>query len=204
MIFRDIFEVIYSPKTAWPQIKQANRSSSWLFVRFVLPLTLLPPLFGFIGASYTGWHLFGKHYLMPVETAAILSFAAWIALIVALTVAANFVRWMAKTYGANPEYRQCYALVAYSATPLFLAGILGAYPILWLDLLITIAALGLAIRILFTGVPIIMDIPEERGFLFASAILTVAMVIFVGMIAVTALFWGLGIAPVFAAHELYR
>jgi hypothetical protein len=204
MVFRDMFEVMYTPEKAWPQIKAANRSSAYLLLRFVLPLSLMPPLAGFVGSTYVGWHIAGsERVVLTTQSGAILSLLAWLGLVVAITVGANFIRWMAKTYGANPEFRTCYALAAYSATPLFVVGLLGAYPILWLDALATLAALALSIRILFAGVPVMMDIPPERGYLFASSILAVAMVLFVGLLAVTVLFWGFGIAPVFAKAPLY-
>jgi hypothetical protein len=51
--------------------------------------------------------------------------------------------------------------------------------------------------LLYVGIPIFMDIPEERGFIFASSILTVGLCSLVGLMAATAILWGSGIAPQF-------
>jgi len=45
-----------------------------------------------------------------------------------------------------------------------------------------------------------MEIPEERGFLFASAVLAVGLVALVAVLAITAILWGSGFGPVFTSH----
>jgi hypothetical protein len=42
-----------------------------------------------------------------------------------------------------------------------------------------------------------MEIPEERGFLFSSAVLAVGLVALVSVLAATAMLWGSGFAPQF-------
>ena len=44
-----------------------------------------------------------------------------------------------------------------------------------------------------------MEIPPERGFLFASAVMAFGLVALVAMIAVTVLLWGAGLAPSFTS-----
>jgi hypothetical protein len=88
-------------------------------------------------------------------------------------------------------------LAAYTATPLFLIGIMELYPVLWLNMVVGIVALSYTVYLLFSGVPIMMDISEDRGFLFSSAVLAVGLVAFVGLLAVTAILWGMGLEPQF-------
>ncbi|MHC4109302.1 MAG: hypothetical protein ACYSTY_14580 [Planctomycetota bacterium] len=47
--------------------------------------------------------------------------------------------------------------------------------------------------------PIMMEIPRERGFLFSSAMLAFGLVTLVAMLAVTVLLWGAGFAPSFTS-----
>jgi hypothetical protein len=88
-------------------------------------------------------------------------------------------------------------LAAYTATPLFLIGIMELYPILWLNMVLGLPALAYSIYLLYTGVPIMMGISEERGFLFSSAVLAFGLVAFVALLAVTAILWGMGLEPQF-------
>jgi len=55
------------------------------------------------------------------------------------------------------------------------------------------------VALFYTGVPVMLDIPEERGFLFASAVLAFGLVVLVAMIIVTVLLWGHGFAPTFVS-----
>ena len=71
------------------------------------------------------------------------------------------------------------------------------YPMPWLNMLFGIVALLYTVYLLFTGVPVVMKITKEQGFLFSSAVLTVGMVTLVGMLAVTVILWGSGLGPVF-------
>ena len=93
----------------------------------------------------------------------------------------------------NPE--KCVVLAAYTATPLFLVGIMGLYPTLWLDMLIGLVGVGYAIYLLYTGMPVVMQITKEQAFLLSSAVLTVGLVMLVGLLTVTVLLWGFGLGP---------
>jgi len=44
-----------------------------------------------------------------------------------------------------------------------------------------------------------MKIPEERGFMFASAVLTVGLVMFVALMAMSVVIWSIGVGPVYVS-----
>ena len=106
---------------------------------------------------------------------------------------------MAKTYGADQPLSQCVVLASYTATPLFLIGVFQLYPILWLNLVLGLPVLAYTIYLFYSGVPIVMEISEERAFLFSSAVLAFGLVTLVAMLAVTAILWGFGFAPQFTS-----
>ena len=81
--------------------------------------------------------------------------------------------------------------------PLFIAGGVGFYPILWLDMLVGVFAVCWSTYLLYTGIPIVMGIPETRGFLFASAVVGVSLVILVCLLVATTLLWEWGAMPAF-------
>ena len=82
-------------------------------------------------------------------------------------------------------------------SPVFLAGIFAVYPIWWLDLLLAIAACSYAIRLMYLGIPDVMNVPEDQGFLYASAIFAVSLVYVVVVLVATVLLWEYVAAPVF-------
>ncbi len=198
MSLANAFALLYGPTTEWNNISRQKQSVSHIYLTFLVFFAAIPPAAAFIGSTYVGWQIGnGDTHTLTSESALYLSVIAYIAILVAVFVLSLFIQWMAKTYGAKPSLSECVNLTAYSFTPLFLAGILGAFPILWLDMLVTLFAIGMSVNLLFKGVPQLMGINEEKAFLFSSSILTVAMVSLVGMLAITVIFWGSGFSPVF-------
>jgi len=105
--------------------------------------------------------------------------------------------WMERTFGVSASYERCLIFTVFTSTPMFLSGFIGLLPILWLDVLVVLSAVCYSVYLLYSGVPIFMDIPEERGFIFASSMLTVGLCALVGCMAVTVILWGMGVAPAF-------
>ncbi len=104
---------------------------------------------------------------------------------------------MARTYHANPTLRQCVMFAAYTATPLFIAGLSALYPSLWLGMIIGTAAVAYTAYLLYVGLPTFMDIHPDEGFLFSSSVLAVGLVVLVAMLAVSVVLWGMGIGPIY-------
>ena len=105
------------------------------------------------------------------------------------------VQWMSTTYGEKASLSQGVTLISYTATPFFLAGLLGLYPLLWLDIALGMAVACYCIYLLYAGVAPVMHVARDKGFLYASAVFAVALVSFVGLLTVTVLVWDFGPAP---------
>jgi hypothetical protein len=60
---------------------------------------------------------------------------------------------------------------------------------------VALPVLAFTVYVFYTGVPIMMEIPQERGFLFASAVVGFGLVALVAMLAVTVILWGAGLEP---------
>ncbi len=198
MLTNHLLGLLYDPKAEWAVIRDRNYTTLKVFTGHTLILALIPAIAGFIGTTQIGWEIGGGD---PVKLTAAsgyrIAFLYYLAMLFAVSVVGTTIHWMSKTYGAEQTLPQCMVLAAYSASPLFIIGIVEVYPILWLNLLLALPALGYTTYIFYTGVPIMMNINQERGFLFSSAVLGFGLVALVAMLAVTALLWGAGLAPVF-------
>ena len=104
---------------------------------------------------------------------------------------------MSETYGADSSIAKGIVIAGLTATPLFITGLVGFYPLLWLDLLIGVAAVSWAVYLLYLGIPIVMGIPEERGFMFSSVVLAIALVILICLMVGSVILWEFGAAPAF-------
>jgi len=135
-------------------------------------------------------------FLSP-DSALKIIIAFYCAIILALWGIGYAIHWMAGTYGSITTFTKGYAVAAYGATPLFIAGLVGFYPLLWLDLSIGVLAVAWAVYLLYSGLPVVMNIPSERGFLYASAVLGVCMVFLMVMMGATVVLWNFGFMPEF-------
>ncbi|NVK21234.1 MAG: DUF1282 family protein [Kangiellaceae bacterium] len=192
------FNVLYNPIETWPKIEKKNFTITQIYLRFLLIMAAIPPIAAYIGAVYIGWRVgFEEPVKLTWQSALLISVSAYIAILVGMYVFARLVHWMAQTYKSEATVADAFALVSYSCVPLFLVSIFSAYPLLWLNTMLTLVAAALAIRILFIGTPVMMKIDQDRGFLFTNSILTVGMVMFVGTIAISVIFWANGVGPAF-------
>lgn len=192
------FNLLYNTKETWRSIKSKSYSVSQIYLRFVIFMALIPVVSAFIGSVYVGWDInLDYKTKLTFNSALMISVSVYFGILIGVYVLSRFVQWMARTYGSDATVEDCFALIVYSATPLFLASVVSAYPILWLDSLVTLIALTYAVKILFIGTPIMMNVSDDKGFLFTNSILAVVMVLTVGALAITVLFWASGIAPEF-------
>jgi len=76
-------------------------------------------------------------------------------------------------------------------------GITALYPVLWFVALAGMAALSYSVYLLYSGVPIMMNIPEEKGFIYSSSVVTCGLVLLVTLMAATAMMWTMGFGPEF-------
>ena len=142
------------------------------------------------------WREYDLVRLTP-DSAIKLVVAFYCAIIAALGGIGLTIHWMAGTYGSITSFTRGFAIAAYGATPLFIAGIFGFYPLLWLDLTLGIVAVSWAVYLLYSGLPVVMNIPQERGFLYASAVIAVCLVFLMAMMGATVILWDMGLMPEF-------
>jgi hypothetical protein len=198
MVLKHIWGLFVNPKREWVSIRNDECTVGKCYALHVMVLAAIPAISGFIGTTQFGWQIgAGDPVKLTLESAGMIAIMYYFAMLVGVYAIGWMIHWMGKTYDADVPLAQCVVLAAYTATPLFLIGIMELYPVLWLNMVVGIVALSYTVYLLFSGVPIMMDISEDRGFLFSSAVLAVGLVAFVGLLAVTAILWGMGLEPQF-------
>ncbi len=198
MILKHVWGILTEPRVAWAKIRDDNRSVFETYISTVIPLALVSPVAGFIGTTQFGWQIGARDPVMLTSGSALqISLAYFGAILVSVFAIAMMIRWMSETYGDQKPLARCLALAAYTAVPLFLIGVFQIYPVLWVNFLFGLPALAYTVYLLYSGVPIMMEIPQEKGFLFASAVLAVGLVALVGLLASTVVLWSYGLGPAF-------
>ena len=119
----------------------------------------------------------------------------YLGLIIDVPALAYLAFWMGRTFDADATYTQALELASYTATPLFMVGLAALYPVLWFIMVIGLIGLSYSVYLLYAGVPIIMNIPEEKGFIYASSVVTAGLVLLVALMASSVILWSIGLGP---------
>ncbi len=190
MFIQHMMGMLYHPKTEWNQIRDEHYSVSHIFLQQVSMLSAIPAIAMFIGTTQVGWSINGTDFVkLGVMSALPAAIAFYFAMWVGVAFISYCIHWMEKTYGGSISFEDCVSLATYTATPLFLSGLAALYPLLWFCVSVGLVAVCYSVYLLYTGVPVIMKIPEDRAFMFSSSILTVGLCTLVGMLAATVILW---------------
>ncbi|MBD2858217.1 DUF1282 family protein [Spongiibacter sp. KMU-158] len=189
---------LFTPRSQWQKLANATDGEFAGKLLYPLIMALGPCLAWYYGSSQIGWRVGDSEtVLMTPDSALHIVIAFYFAMLGSLAVIGYFVHWMSETYGSSSSIIKGTVIASYTATPLFLAGLVGFYPLFWLDLCLGILSLGWAVYLLYIGIPQVMGIPQERGFLYASAVVGICMVIFMALMGAVVILWDMGMAPVF-------
>lgn len=198
MMMSHLFGLFFNPRKEWQAIRDENCTVGKCYCSYVFLLAAIPPASGYFGTTLFGWEIGAREAVkLSTDSALTIAIAYYLVMLVGVFTMGFMIHWMSRTYGTEQPLTRCITLAAYVATPMFLVGIVELLPILWLNFVIGLPALAYSVYLLYTGVPVMMEISEERGFLFSSSVLAVGLVALVSMLAATAILWGSGFAPQF-------
>lgn len=199
MLLQHIAGFFVRPSHEWESVRGENIGIATAVLHTAI-LGAIPSLSGYIGTTRFGWQIGISHTVRLTHySAGIIAILYYLVILAAVLSVAWMIRWMGETYGARQPFGRCLVLAAYIPIPLFLVGLAQLYPVLWFNLIVGIPAATYMVFLLYIGIPVMMEIPAERGFLFASAILAFGLVGLVGVLAATVILWSLGVGPVFTS-----
>ena len=194
------FGLLFKPSEQWRTVANMPESSQKLLVLYPFIFAIFPAIAWYWGTSQVGWTVGSYNEVVKLTEASALqvNILFYCVMVASIAIIGYFIHWMSDTYGAeNSTIAKGIIIAGLTATPLFVAGLVGFFPVLWIDLLVGVVAISWSVYLMYLGIPIVMDIPEERGFLFSSAILAISLVILVCIMVVSILAWDYGAAPAF-------
>ncbi len=195
---KHLFGILSNPHQEWSRIRDEKHSIAGHYISYLLWVAILPPVAWWYGASQIGWILGGRTILLTSSSAAQIMGLFYIAILLSIGFLGYMIYWMAKTYdGKNNDIGRAIAVAGYMCAPMFMVGLTGLYPVLWFDMIVGTIAAAYTLYLLYIGIPIVFDMPKERGFLFASATVAVGLVLMVALLGATVILWEMGAMPVF-------
>ncbi len=197
-MFNHAIGLLVQPSNQWRKVAELPGSTMTTMILYPCLMALLPSVAWYYGTTEIGWTVDdGDAIKLTRDSALAIIILFYFAMIAAVAVIGYFIHWMSHTYGAESSFAKGIVIAGFTATPLFIAGLSGFYPVLWLDMLLGVVAVSWATYLLYLGIPIVMDIPEERGFLFSSAVIAICLVMVICIMVGSVILWDFGAAPAF-------
>lgn len=198
MILNHVWGIYTSPKQEW-QIIDSKHESYFYALSHILIIALIPSFMAFYASAYLGWDIgagvTAETVKLTEQSAMAMAVAMYFGLIFGVVALAALTRELAKAFDVTPSYTQSLEIAGYTATPLFMAGFSAFYPELWFIMTVVLIGISYSIYLLYTGVPIMLHIPEEKGFIFSSSVVTGGLVLMVILMAGTVILWSSGLGP---------
>ncbi|MFO7786154.1 MAG: Yip1 family protein [Halospina sp.] len=199
MILSHAFGMLFRPETEWAAIKKEKPTPMVVYGLYILVLALIGPVSAYIGTVETGWTIGERLIKLTPDSAMQLVILTYLAILAGSFALGYGINWMATTFGAETEKNgnNSLALVAYSLTPMYIAGLTLLYPDPWGNAMILLAAASYGAWLMWKGVPVVMGMSKEQSMVYCGGILTLALVLLVSTLATTGLLWNFGFGPTF-------
>ena len=167
--------ICLSPVSEWTTIEGERAEAPALITGYVLPLAGVAAAAQLIGLSVVGQRLgiLGT-YRMPLSTGIGVAVASLVFAAVGVVVMSVIIDALAPTFGAAKSRHQALKVAVYSATPVWLAGVLQIVPAL--GVLVLLGSLY-ALYLLYLGLPRLMKCPAEKSAGYLASVIASAVVI---------------------------
>ncbi|MCU7555922.1 YIP1 family protein [Alteromonas sp. ASW11-19] len=197
MILNHLVGIYTHPKEEWQNIDRQHENYFYALSHIAV-IALIPALIAYYSAAHLGWSIgAGDLIRLTQESALGMAIGMYVGLVAGVIGLAVLIHQLANAFDASPTHTQSLELAAYTATPLFMAGFGGLYPELWFVMTAILAGVTYSVYLLYSGVPILMHMPEEKGFIYASSVVTCGLVLLVILMAGSVILWSLGLGPVY-------
>jgi hypothetical protein len=157
-IIKKTKDILVTPKTAWQTIAEENQNHLQILTNYLIPLALIPALATFIGYGIIGHTILGVH-IGSVGLGlrqAILSFFTSLG---GVYLSAWVIYLLSPKFELSSDFSRSFQLVAYSYTPIFVAGILLIVPSM--SIIATLAGLY-GLFLLYLGITPILQTPDDK------------------------------------------
>ena len=191
-----IIRALFQPSTAFKQLSTGDPSALSVLFKYSIWLILIPTLCSWKGAFAFGWRLGADEPLM-LSSDSLIAFSVgyFLALLFCFISTVFICRWMASIYGARDSLGLHFALITIVAAPLAVASITHLFPDVFLNVLILIPAMIWSMYLLYTGIPVVLEVTPEKGMLMASSLVGWLLVVAVSLLGISVGLWTSGIGP---------
>lgn len=189
-IVERVKNICLTPNAEWPVIAEENTPTGELIAGYVLPLSAIGAIAGFVGGSIIGTTIpFAGYYRASFALGIAGACIGIVTAIIGVFIVSAIINALAPTFGAQKDSAQALKVAVYSFTPGWVAGVLRIVPLLGI-LAIFAALYGL--YLLYLGLPRLMKCPQDKAVGYTAVVVVCAIVVSIILGTVGAAIVGLG------------
>ncbi len=129
---RHFFGLFSTPRNEWQSIRDEKNDLVQLSLTRLIFFAAIPAVSFLIGLSYVGWSFTGAEFNKIAMNSAFLMAVVFYGLIIAATLLMAYFTFITeRSVAEEASFERCLMFVAYTATPMYLAGLIGFIPIVW-------------------------------------------------------------------------
>lgn len=194
--------ILMHPDSEWRAIRSEKHSFVQVFLSHIPLLALIPCVSAYIGVTQVGWSVGdGDTVRLAAHSAMWLCVFGYVAFLTAIYVLGEYINWMSRSFGvkdgAEQRHYEGTAMAVYVSVPVLLSGLVLLYPEIWVVTAVFLIAGSYSVYLLYEGTPILMNIPKDQGFIYASSVVTVGLCLAVVVMISTVIVWSMVIQPVY-------
>jgi hypothetical protein len=189
-IVERVKNICLTPNAEWPVIAEENTPTGELVAGYVLPLSAIGAIAGFIGVSIIGTTVpFVGYYRTSFTLGIVGACIGIVTAILGVFIASVVINGLAPTFGAQKDNAQALKVAVYSFTPGWVAGVLRIVPLM--GVLVFFAALY-GIYLLYLGLPRLMKCPQDKAVGYTAVVVVCTIVVSIILGTVGAAVVGVG------------
>jgi len=175
-IVERVKNILFKPSQTWAEIKNEQISIAEIYLSYVVILASIPAIAQFIGSAFIGYSVMGMHFRMGIGSALGYAIVSYIFSLIGVYIVALIANALASSFGSESNLTNAFKAVAFSMTPIWVAGVL--YIIPPLSILVILAGLY-GIYLFYLGLPILMNTPKEKGLLYVIVVIVITIIFYI-------------------------
>ena len=172
-----VVNILKDPASEWPVIAAEADNVGRLYREYIIPLSALGPIASFLGLSLLSSVLsFGISGYAGLGLGLMFVFLllSWLLGLAGVYLDAVIIEWLAPKFKSSGTRVDALKVVAYSMTPMWVAGILNLIPLL--GFLVFLAALY-GIYLCYLGLPHVMKTPADQVVIYMLVSFVVIVIV---------------------------
>ena len=184
-----VMNIALRPAEEWPVIAQEPATTAGLYVKYIIPLSAIGPICGFVSGVLWGHSVpfTGIKVAPAMSSLLMLMIVGYILGLVGTAVSALIVQKLAPTFKSQGTFVDALKMITFSYAPYWVASVITLVPIIGM-LSFLVAFYGL--YLFYVGLPHVMKTPDDQRLPYLGVVVVVSIVVWFVLMGLPALMVG--------------